>query len=84
MTMGSQIPVIAEKPLTDCGSRKFQLDTMGDHLCTCTTHSGVKKDHNWVVEELFIIKSIKRDIDAKLMNESVLVYCLYVYYESIK
>jgi hypothetical protein len=50
--MGTQIPVIVEKPLTACGCRKFQLDTMGDHLCTCTTHSGVKKDHDWVVEQL--------------------------------
>ena len=52
MTMGAQIPVIADKPLAACGYRKFQLDTMGDHLCTCTTHSGSKKDHDWVVEQL--------------------------------
>ena len=25
---------------------------MGDHLCTCTTHSGAKKAHDWVVEQL--------------------------------
>jgi hypothetical protein len=52
MTMGAQIPVIAEKPLTACGSRKFQLDVMGDHLCTCTAHSGAKKAHDWAVEQL--------------------------------
>ncbi len=52
MTMGTQLPVIAEKSLTTCGCRKFQLDTMGDHLCTCTSHSGVKKAHDWVVEQL--------------------------------
>jgi hypothetical protein len=52
MTMGSQIPVIVDKPLTTCGSRKFQLDEMGDHLCTCTSHSGVKKAHDWEVEKL--------------------------------
>jgi hypothetical protein len=52
MTMGVQIPVITEKPLTVCSDRKFQLDVMGDHLCTCTTHSGVKKAHDWVVEKL--------------------------------
>ncbi len=28
MTMGAQIPVIAEKPLAACGCRKFQLDAM--------------------------------------------------------
>ncbi len=43
MTMGTQIPVITEKSLTVSGWRKFQLDTMGDHLCTCTPHSGVKQ-----------------------------------------
>jgi hypothetical protein len=52
MTMGTQIPVIVEKPLAACGCRKFQLDAMGDHLCTCTTHSGAKKDHDWVIEQL--------------------------------
>jgi hypothetical protein len=34
MTMGDQIPVITEEPT--CGCRKFQLDEMGDHFCTCT------------------------------------------------
>ena len=28
------------------------MDEMGDHLCTCTTHSGVKKAHDWTVELL--------------------------------
>jgi hypothetical protein len=52
MTMGTQIPVILEKSLGVCGCRKFQIDVLGDHLCTCTTHSGVKKAHDWVVEQL--------------------------------
>jgi hypothetical protein len=52
MTMGAQIPVIAEKRLAACGYRKFQLDVMGDHLCTCATHSGDKKANDWVVEKL--------------------------------
>ncbi len=56
MTMGAQIPVIAEKPLAARGCRKFQLDALevparcspklGDHLCTCTAHSGAKKSHD--------------------------------------
>jgi hypothetical protein len=25
---------------------------MGDHICTCTTHSGDKKTHDWVVAQL--------------------------------
>jgi hypothetical protein len=52
MTMGAQIPGIAEKPLAACDCRKFQLDVMGDHLCTCTVHSDTKKAHDWVVEQL--------------------------------
>jgi hypothetical protein len=50
--MGAQIPVIAEKLLTVCGCRKFKVDTLGDHLCTCTVHSGAKKAHDWVVDQL--------------------------------
>jgi hypothetical protein len=52
MSIGAQIPVIAEKPLAVCGCRKFQVDSLDDHLCTCTTHSGVKKAHDWVVDQL--------------------------------
>ena len=52
MSMGAQIPVISEKPLVVCVCRKFQVDALGDHLCTCTVHSGVKKDHDWSVDQL--------------------------------
>ncbi len=51
-SMGAQIPVIVEKPLTVCGYRKFKIDALGDHLCTCTPHSGVKKAHDWSVDQL--------------------------------
>jgi hypothetical protein len=50
--MGAQIPVIVEKPLAVCGCRQFKIDALGDHLCTCTSHSGAKKDHNWEVDQL--------------------------------
>ena len=50
--MGAQIPVIAEKSLSVCGCKKFQLDVLGDHLCTCTVHSGDKKDHDWSVDQI--------------------------------
>ena len=50
--MGAQIPVIAEKPLAVCGCRKFKVDALGDHLCTCTAHSGAKKAHDWAVDQL--------------------------------
>ena len=51
-SMGAQIPVITEKPLTACGCRKFQIDPLGDHLTTCTVHSGDKKAHDWSVDQL--------------------------------
>ena len=50
--MGAQIPVITEKPLAACGCRKFQIDPLGDHLCTCTAHSGAKKAHDWAVDHI--------------------------------
>ncbi len=50
--MSVQIPVIAEKPLAVCGCRKFQVDALGDHLCTCSAHSGAKKAHDWAVDQL--------------------------------
>ncbi len=31
---------------------KFKIGTLGDHLCTCTTHSGTKKTHDWTVGQL--------------------------------
>ena len=72
MTMGAQIPVIAEKPLTACGCRKFQLDDMGDNLCTCTTHSGVKKAHDWVVDQLIDLFHI--DLVLSIHNKEG--YCI--------
>jgi hypothetical protein len=49
--MGAQIPVIAVKPLATCGCKKFHLDPLGDHLNTCTAHSGAKKAHDWMVDQ---------------------------------
>ncbi len=34
----------------DC--KKFALYALGDHVRTCITHSGAKKDHDWEVEEI--------------------------------
>ena len=33
-------------------SSKFQIDSLGDHFSTCVSHSGVKKDHDWVVDQI--------------------------------
>ena len=50
--MGVQIPLLVEMPLSGCGTRKFEIDPLGDHLCTCTTHSGVKKAHDLTVDQI--------------------------------
>ena len=50
--MGAQVPMLAEKPLVSCGCKKFKVDSLGDHLSTCTTHSGAKKAHDWTVGQL--------------------------------
>jgi hypothetical protein len=47
MSVGSQIPSITELLLSGCG-----CDVLGDHVSTCTVHSGVKKSHDWLVEQL--------------------------------
>jgi hypothetical protein len=44
--------VIKAKILAVCGWRKFQVDVLGDHLCTCTSHSGAKKAHEWAIDQL--------------------------------
>jgi hypothetical protein len=41
-------PLRKRIPLDVSGWKKFKIDVRGDHLCTCTTHSGDKKSHNKV------------------------------------
>ncbi len=31
---------------------EVQIDTLGDHLCTGTDHSGTKKAHDWEVDTI--------------------------------
>ena len=40
--------------MSACGCRKSQVtgDVLGDHVSTCTAHSGAKKAHDWAVEQL--------------------------------
>ena len=33
-------------------AKVFVFDVLGDHVSTCTVHSGVKKAHDWEVEQL--------------------------------
>ena len=50
--VGAKIPALAELPLSACGSKKFALDALGDHVSTCTAHSGAKTAHDWAVKQL--------------------------------
>ncbi len=50
--VGANIPALAELPLSACGCRKFQIDTLEDHLCTCTAHSGAEKAHDSAVDQI--------------------------------
>jgi hypothetical protein len=51
-SVGANIPALAELPLSACGRRKFQIDTLVDHLCTCPAHSGAKKADDWAVDQI--------------------------------
>ena len=42
-TVGDKIPPLSELSLSACGCKKFVIDPLGDHVNTCTAHSGVKK-----------------------------------------
>jgi hypothetical protein len=47
--VGANVPALAELPLSVCVCRKFHIDTIFDHLYTFTSHSDVKKAHDWSV-----------------------------------
>ena len=48
LAVGAQIPAISE--MSHLWLQKF--DVLGDHVSTCTAHSGAKKAHDWAVEQL--------------------------------
>ena len=50
--VGATITAIAEVPLSACGCKKFAIDALGDHVSTCSAHSGAKKAHDWAVDQL--------------------------------
>jgi hypothetical protein len=77
MTTGTQIPVIVEQPLTTCGCKKFQLDTLADHPCTCTTHSGAKKAHDWAIDQLAdLFYTIHNMKTQNTMRRSIIVFMM--------
>ena len=57
-TLGLEVPVLSSLPRQNnlpaakCGCKKFLLDTHGDHISTCTAHSGATKAHDWMVGRL--------------------------------
>jgi hypothetical protein len=48
---------------------------MGDHFCTCTTHSGVKKVHDWSVEELADLFLITHKVKTKHVTKNMGRHC---------
>jgi hypothetical protein len=71
--MGAQIPVIVEKPLATY--RKFQLDPLGDHLNTCTSHSGGKKSHDWMVDQMTDLFRITHKVKTQQVIKSRGQHC---------
>ncbi len=74
--MDVQIPaVMVEKPLVTCGWWKFQLDPLGDHLNTCTVHSGAKKAHDWMVNQITDLLHTKHRVKTQQVIKSRGQYC---------
>jgi hypothetical protein len=48
----SSLPRLHNRPLAKCGCKKHALDVYGDHISTCTAHSGATKAHDWMVGAL--------------------------------
>ena len=69
-SVGAHIPLIAEGPLSACGCRKFQIDALGDHLCTCTAHSGAKKAHDWAVDQIADLFRTTHTVKTRQVSKS--------------
>ncbi len=74
-SIGAQIPLIAEKPFATCGCRKFQLDPLGDHLNTCTAHSGAKKAHDWMVDQVADLFCTTHKLKTQQVVKSRVQHC---------
>jgi hypothetical protein len=48
---------------------------MGDHLCTCTDHSGVKTPHDWVVDQLAYLFRITHTVKTQHVTKNRGRYC---------
>ena len=61
--------MISEKPLVVCGCKKFQIDSLGDHVITCNSHSGAKKTHDWVVDQVAdLFRTTHRTISQQVVR----------------
>ncbi len=68
--VGDNIPSLVELPLSTCGCRKFPIYTFGDHPCTCTTHSGAKKVHDWSVGQIVDLFRTTHKVKTQQMTRS--------------
>jgi hypothetical protein len=48
---------------------------MGDHLCTCTSHSGAKKAHDWVVDQLTDLFHTTHTVKTQHVTKNRCRYC---------
>ena len=55
--------------------KKFQLDALGDHLCTCTAHSGAKEAHDWEVDQLADLFRTTPKVKTQQVAKSRGQYC---------
>jgi hypothetical protein len=44
-------------PFSVCGCKKFVIESLGDHVSTCTSHSGTKKVHDWTVDQIDLFRT---------------------------
>jgi hypothetical protein len=73
--MGAQVPVLVEKPFATCGCRKSQLDPLRAHLNTCTTHSGAKKAHDCMVDQITYLFRTTHRVKTQQVIKSRGQYC---------
>ncbi len=68
VSVGTQNPTLTKIPISGCGWKKFQTYFLGDHLCTCITHSGVKKAHDWVTDQIVDLFHTTHKVKTQLVT----------------
>ena len=62
-SIGFPVPLITALPSVTCGCRRFALDSFGDHVSACESHSGALKAHDWAVDQLApILRSLGHSV----------------------